>query len=69
MKSLCLKDDTASVSDGMEDDNDVDDDNPHELVPDVIDFSHDDDISDDVEEDEIVMKEHGAIYSSVENEG
>ena len=40
MKSLCLKDDTASVSDGMEDDNDVDDGNPHELVSDVIDLSH-----------------------------
>ena len=35
-----LKDDTASVSDGMEDDNDVDDGNPHELVSDVIDLSH-----------------------------
>ena len=65
MKSLCLKDDTASVSDGMEDDDDVDDDDAHELVPDVIDLSHDDDISDE-EEDENVMKEHGAIYSLAE---
>jgi hypothetical protein len=64
MKSLCLKDDTASVSDGMEDD----DDDLHKLVhsADVIDLSHDDDISDE-EEDEIVIKENGgAIYSSAE---
>ena len=65
MKSLCLKDDTASVSDGMEEE---DDDDLHKVVhsADVIDFSHDDDISDD-EEDEIVIKEiGGAIYSSAE---
>ena len=59
MKSLCLKDDTASVSDGMEDDNDVndvdDDDNTHELVPDVIDLSHDDDHISDEEEDEKIL--------------
>ena len=71
MKSLCLKDDTASVSNGIEDDDDVDDDSPpHELVPDVIDFSHDDDISDEQEEeDESVIKEYGVIYSYAENEG
>ena len=72
MKSLCLKDDTASVSDGMEDDNDVndvdDDDNTHELVPDVIDLSHDDDHISDEEEDENVMKEHGAIDSLAEKQ-
>jgi len=65
MKSLCLKDDTASVSDGMEEE---DDDDLHKVVhsADVIDFSHDDDISDD-EGDEIVIKENGgAIYSSAE---
>ena len=68
MKSLCLKDDTASVSNGMEDDDDIlDDDDAHELVPHVIDLSHNDDISDD-EKDEIVMKEHGAIYSSAEKQ-
>ena len=51
MKSLCLKDDTASVSDGMENDDDVDDDDDdaHELVPDVIDPFLDDDISDEKE--------------------
>ena len=67
MKSLCLKDDTASVSDGMEEE---DDDDLHKVVhsADVIDFSHDDDISDD-EEDEIVIKENGgAIYSSAEKQ-
>jgi hypothetical protein len=72
MKSLCLKDDTASVSDGMEDDNDVndvdDDDDTHELVPDVIDLSHDDDHISDEEEDENVMKEHGAIDSLAEKQ-
>ena len=73
MKSLCLKDDTASVSYGMEDDNDVndvdDDDNTHELVPDVIDLSRDDDhISDEEEEDENEMKEHGAIDSLAEKQ-
>ena len=67
MKSLCLKDDTASVSDGMEEE---DDDDLHKVVhsADVIDFSHDDDISDD-EGDEIVIKENGgAIYSSAEKQ-
>jgi len=72
MKSLCLKDDTASVSDGMEDDNDVndvdDDDDTHELVPDVIDLSHDDGHISDEEEDENVMKEHGAIDSLAEKQ-
>ncbi len=72
MKSLCLKDDTASVSDGMEDVNDVndvdDDEDTHELVPDVIDLSHDDDHISDEEEDENVMKEHGAIDSLAEKQ-
>jgi len=69
MKSLCLKDDTASVSNGMEDDDDIlDDDDAHELVPDVIDLSHDDGHISDEEEDENVMKEHGAIDSLAEKQ-
>jgi hypothetical protein len=37
------------------------------LLKSSIDLSHNDDISDD-EKDEIVMKEHGAIYSSAEKQ-